>query len=190
MKNAGRNQLPSIPIATGSFRRALFLDATMRSMLNQGYAGLEYIVIDGSTQDGSVDVIQRHASRLAYWVSEPDVDFVYGGSIFWRKRLYDRVGGLEPAGTSLWTLTYGSVLPATPRPSTCRSTCRARAITLSKRRAHCVLQAGRKTTCYGNVKPRHSPSGPNGCFTHFQRLVPDDPSIHSFITSQSDKLSP
>lgn len=44
----------------------------MRSVLNQDYPNLEYIVIDGASKDGSADIIATHADKLAYWVSEPD----------------------------------------------------------------------------------------------------------------------
>lgn len=66
------NTLPSISMVTCSYQQARFLDATMRSVLAQNYAGLEYIVIDGGSTDGSKDIIERHAGSLAYWVSEPD----------------------------------------------------------------------------------------------------------------------
>jgi glycosyltransferase involved in cell wall biosynthesis len=63
---------PSISIVTCSYQQGRFLDATLRSVLDQNYPDLEYIVIDGGSSDQSVDVIKRHEPRLAYWVSEPD----------------------------------------------------------------------------------------------------------------------
>jgi glycosyltransferase involved in cell wall biosynthesis len=44
----------------------------MRSVLDQGYPNLEYIVIDGASSDDSLDIIRRYANRLAFWTSEPD----------------------------------------------------------------------------------------------------------------------
>ena len=44
----------------------------MASVFAQDYADIEYLVIDGASSDGSVELIKRHAARLAYWVSEPD----------------------------------------------------------------------------------------------------------------------
>lgn len=64
--------LPMISLVTCSFQQARFLDATMRSVVDQGYPHLEYVVIDGASKDGSVEIIASHADRLAYWVSEPD----------------------------------------------------------------------------------------------------------------------
>jgi glycosyltransferase involved in cell wall biosynthesis len=70
--NKIKDKLPDISIVTCSYQQAKFLDATMRSVLDQRYVELEYIVIDGGSTDGSLEIIQRHADHLAYWISEPD----------------------------------------------------------------------------------------------------------------------
>ncbi|MGH9904199.1 MAG: glycosyltransferase family 2 protein [Pyrinomonadaceae bacterium] len=62
----------SISIVTCSYQQGKYLDATIRSVLEQNYPNLEYLIIDGGSTDGSVDIIKRYASHLAYWVSEPD----------------------------------------------------------------------------------------------------------------------
>ncbi len=61
-----------ISIVTPSFNHAPFLEETIDSVLYQPDPNLEYVVVDGGSTDGSVDIIRRHAARLAYWVSEPD----------------------------------------------------------------------------------------------------------------------
>ena len=66
------SDLPTLSVVTASLNRVNFLDATMRSVLDQGYPNLEYAVIDGGSTDGTVDVIRRYENRLTYWVSEKD----------------------------------------------------------------------------------------------------------------------
>jgi GT2 family glycosyltransferase len=63
---------PRISIITPSFNQAEFLEETLRSVLDQEYPNLEYIVIDGGSTDGSVEILRKYAPRLAYWVSEKD----------------------------------------------------------------------------------------------------------------------
>ena len=57
---------PTISIVTPSYNQGSFLEAAIESILSQEYPALEYVVMDGGSTDGSVEIIERYADRLTY----------------------------------------------------------------------------------------------------------------------------
>jgi glycosyltransferase involved in cell wall biosynthesis len=91
---------PLISIITVVYNAASTLDQTMLSVINQTYKNIEYIIIDGSSTDSTIDIIKKYKDKLAYWVSEPD------------KGIYDAMNkGLEYVhGNFVYFLNSGDVL--------------------------------------------------------------------------------
>lgn len=63
---------PKFTIVTPCFNQVKFIERTICSVLSQDYRNLEFIVMDGGSTDGSVDIIRKYADKLAYWTSGRD----------------------------------------------------------------------------------------------------------------------
>lgn len=63
---------PTVSIIIPSFNQASFIEETILSVLKQDYSNIEFIIIDGASKDGSVDIIKKFKNQLAYYVSETD----------------------------------------------------------------------------------------------------------------------
>lgn len=61
-----------ISVITVCYNAVDTLEKTIQSVLEQTYHNIEYIIIDGGSTDGTVEIIHRYVDYLAYWVSEPD----------------------------------------------------------------------------------------------------------------------
>lgn len=91
---------PKFTIITITYNAARWLERTVVSILSQSYPNIEYLIIDGGSKDGTVDIIKQYAPGIAYWISEPD------------KGLYDAMNkGLKQAtGDYIWFINAGDTL--------------------------------------------------------------------------------
>jgi putative colanic acid biosynthesis glycosyltransferase len=98
-----------ISIITVVYNGEKFLEKTIKSVINQSYQNIEYIVIDGGSTDGTIDIIKKYKDRIDYWVSEKDdgiydamnkglerasgdfVNFMNGGDTFYDKSVLEKI---------------------------------------------------------------------------------------------------
>lgn len=90
------DDLPRVSVITVVFNGAATLERTIQNVLSQTWPSVEYVVVDGGSTDGTVDILRRHDDRIAHWVSEPD------------RGLYDAMNKGLDAATGDWVVFMGA----------------------------------------------------------------------------------
>jgi glycosyltransferase involved in cell wall biosynthesis len=100
---------PLISIVTVVFNGEKYLEETIQSVLNQTYDNVEYIIIDGGSTDGTVDILKRYDDKIDYWVSEKD------------SGIYDAMNKGIDVATGQWInfINIGDLLIHIPRKILC-----------------------------------------------------------------------
>ncbi|MGN6214223.1 glycosyltransferase family 2 protein [Parafilimonas sp.] len=91
------NNLPAISIITVVYNAVSAIESTIMSVINLPYKNIEYIIVDGGSTDGTVDIIKKYETRIAYWTSGPD------------KGIYDAMNkGWNKASSNSYILFLGA----------------------------------------------------------------------------------
>jgi hypothetical protein len=118
---------PLITIITVVFNGASTIEKSILSVINQTYENVEYLIIDGGSTDGTVDIIRKYAHAIDYWVSEPDqgiydawnkavrcangdwICFIGADDYLWDDSILDKMASVMAGSTSDCTLVYGNI---------------------------------------------------------------------------------
>lgn len=71
------NNLPKVTVVTVTYNAEKYLEETIKSVIAQDYPNIEYIIIDGASSDGTIDIIKKYKKYISYWISEPDNGIYY-----------------------------------------------------------------------------------------------------------------
>ena len=136
---------PTFSIITITYNAVRLVEQTLLNVLSQSYPNIEYIVIDGGSTDGTVDIIRRYESGLAYWVSEPDK------GIYERRRAI-MSGSSTPAIPSVRPIRSSRSFPSCRRGRLCRISSMGRRISWTRKGGHWDYAAsGRRGSSRGRV---------------------------------------
>jgi glycosyltransferase involved in cell wall biosynthesis len=127
MESIVSNQI--ITVVTVSYNASRVIEETILSVINQTYPYLEYIIIDGGSTDGTIDIIKKYEHKIAYWTSEPDkgiydamnkgldratgewINFMNAGDCFYEKFTVEKV--VNHLSSLSFAVIYGDYIAKT-----------------------------------------------------------------------------
>lgn len=71
-ENIQKTPRPTVSIITVVFNSELFLEKTIQSIINQSYPNIEYLIVDGGSTDGTLEIIKKYEKYISQWISEKD----------------------------------------------------------------------------------------------------------------------
>ena len=118
---------PLITIITITYNAADTIENTIKSVIEQTYSNIEYIIIDGGSKDGTVEIIKKYSKKISYWISEPDkgiynamnkginhahgawINFMNAGDTFFDKNTIDNIN-FKSLNNQVIKVIYGDTI--------------------------------------------------------------------------------